>query len=562
LAQKGAKPSLGGSLESLFETDIPSTTKALGAMSSQSAMPVDNVIDGSQYLVGPGDILILQVVGVLTGEFPLMISPENTILIPNIGEINVDGLTLAAVKDSIKNRIHKRNPNQQAFVILQQPRTVFIAISGNVKSESMMSLPASMKVSSVVALANTPEQKVGGAQSPISPSSLKESAESSSKPKEIRDGYIGSYSERNIIVFHRDGSSTVVDLVRASLLSESLFDPTIREGDKIFVPREKLQVPTISISGAVRRSAILSYRKGDNIRLLLQAGYGLTESADSNRIKLFIPGKTRPVLLNLLDSAQLEMNIQAGSSIVVEQTKESMEAVATVTVTGEVGREGTYIINEGTTRLSNIIDAAQGFTEYAYLPLAYIHRDTGNEYDKQDDALTYRLFQYSDLTSNDTMRYNLDASLRPERVSCDFQKAFQTRLRTQRDSLLKEQHNVLLAAGDVIVVPKNPKTVYVFGQVGNPGFVSYKEGMSLQWYITRAGGFSSGAEEERTRIIKGGTLVWVESNTNIQPGDKIYIPTPKELPPGTDTQKFSAYVGIASAAAFLASTVLNILNRP
>ena len=62
----------------------------------------------------------------------------------------------------------------------------------------------------------------------------------------------------------------------------------------------------------------------------------------------------------------------------------------------------------------------------------------------------------------------------------------------------------------------------VYGQVNNPGYVTFEPGKSMQWYVDRAGGYASGAEKELTRIIKGRSHVWIkgdEKNVIVESGD-------------------------------------------
>jgi protein involved in polysaccharide export with SLBB domain len=204
-----------------------------------------------------------------------------------------------------------------------------------------------------------------------------------------------------------------------------------------------------------------------------------------------------------------------------------------VEITGSVQKPGAFTIVQGQTKLKDIIEQSGGFTDKAYLPLAYIVRKEQQQ--PASNEPRYRAImgmQYTDLTAEDTTRYLMHTMFRQPTVACDIQKAYNG----------SEEDNVLLESGDIIVIPENPKRVYVYGQVNNPGYVTFEPGKSMQWYIERAGGYASGAEKELTRIIKGRSHVWIkgdEKNVVVESGDEIYCPPPTYRPPGYEYQYYT-----------------------
>jgi NADH:ubiquinone oxidoreductase subunit F (NADH-binding) len=112
------------------------------------------------------------------------------------------------------------------------------------------------------------------------------------------------------------------------------------------------------------------------------------------------------------------------ASLLSKFRTEKYENTATVSVRGEVQNPGIYPVNFGQTRLKDVIAQAGGFTNKAYLPLAYITR----RQEMIDAYVDYRgdyysSFQYSDLTMEDTTRFYIDMMLKKQIVSCDFFKA-------------------------------------------------------------------------------------------------------------------------------------------
>ena len=91
-------------------------------------------------------------------------------------------------------------------------------------------------------------------------------------------------------------------------------------------------------------------------------------------------------------------------------------------------------------------------------------------------------------------------------------------------------------------MPENPQRVYVYGQVNNPGYVTFVSGKTMDWYIQQAGGYAAGADEDLTRIIKGRSKIWVEGDKKdvfVESGDEIYCAPPSQRPPGYEYQYYS-----------------------
>jgi protein involved in polysaccharide export with SLBB domain len=238
----------------------------------------------------------------------------------------------------------------------------------------------------------------------------------------------------------------------------------------------------------------------------------------------------------------------------VPQKKNEAKKSCVVSVQGCVNKPGTFLLSGDNVRLYDVIDMAGGFTEDAYLPLAYILRISKEFKDKQLTQWSIaENFQYSDLQLEDTTRYYLDVSYKKPVVSCDFEAAF-------IDSVPKA--NIVLHDGDVIVVPSNPKTVFVYGQVGNPGYITFKPGKTLDWYVEQAGGYAINAEKSRARIIDGRTKVWRKGGDDVivKAGDEIYVPKPPDMPPGIRVQTWAIIISAVTSAATLLSIIFTIVN--
>ncbi|MDQ1266791.1 MAG: hypothetical protein QG635_1943 [Bacteroidota bacterium] len=549
---------------SAFETDkqlqdvFQSKTGVDNLLKGES-MPIGNIVESEYYHIGPGDIFSIQILSLLISQEPVIVSPENTIMLPRIGEVSLLGKTLAEAKEIILNRIREWNPNAIAYVSLYQARTVLITIKGNVTIPGTYSFPASYRVSTAIRFAN--QERISNQTSIQQVAALLNMQETQRQTESLftESGLPSSptYSFRNIAVLHKDGSSQTADLEKAAALSNPEFDPFLREGDEIFVPFEAGDYPLISISGSVQRPFVTAFKEDDKASMLLKLGYGLKYNADLDNIYLVQPDNKRYKLtidkdMNLQGE---DYNLLPGSVVIVGRTNDEPKVrQGIVSVSGKVASPGVYIIKTNETRLKDVIELAGGFTEDAYLPLAYIaRRESGSESPVNPRRQLSERFQYSDLTLDDTTRFNIDMSYRRPYVSCDFVAAFKKN---------SELDNVVLKDGDVINIPSNPQTVYIFGQVNQPGYMKYESGKTLDWYVQKAGGFAKGAVKSRARIIRGRTKVWLEGGDDVfvMAGDEIYVPRSPDLPPGVEVQTWGVIAGIIGSTAALINVIVWVLR--
>lgn len=524
----------------------------------QDALPVGNIVDPENYYVGPGDVLSIQNLFVSAqGSQSVIVSPENTVQIPRIGEINLTGFTLAKARAAIVDRIKGSNSDALVFVSLSMPRTVIITLSGNSAYSGTYSFPASCRVSTVLKLiekekeANRKNYPTAG---PRSKDDLTNAGSASANNYNNTTGTPSPYFRRNISIKKMDGTIVRADLTRALYAGESKCDPFICEGDEIYISTSPVDYPKISVSGAVVASTVLPFKRGDKAEMLLKAGKGITELADKDNIYLVRVDNSKIKLVANDDGSLVGNNpeLESGDVIIVGQlpnTSTSQNGV--VSVSGCVKNPCSIVISKGKTRLKQVIEQAGGFTPEASLDLAYIVRSRA---DAKNGNIPIQNYLYSTSKWIDTTRFVYDETYRSNQVSCDFAKAFKNN---------SELDNVVLEDGDFIVVPKTPNGIYIYGQVNSPGFVSYEQGKNMKWYIEKAGGFAANAKKNQARIIRGRTRVWVEGDDEVEvvPGDDIYVPRPVEDAPGMEWQSWTAIAGLIMSAATLVNMYMYWRNQ-
>lgn len=214
-----------------------------------------------------------------------------------------------------------------------------------------------------------------------------------------------------------------------------------------------------------------------------------------------------------------------------------------VMVSGEVVHPGTYPITKHSTRLTDIIRMAGGFTLDAELGMSQVFRQATLP---QDVKREFLLSGRGNLLEQDEKYYDDEARIRlwREVVATDFTALFE-----KGDSTL----NVVLVDGDSVGVPSSPGTVYVFGQVVSPGNVGFVAGEDVDYYVEKAGGYADNARSGDTKVIKAKSrLSLAPGETPVEMGDKIWVPAKLDRP-------FSYYLNIVGQVASIVSVAISIV---
>ena len=359
-------------------------------------------------------------------------------------------------------------------------------------------------------------------------------------------------STRNIVVYHKDGTKDRIDIPRFYATRVDRYNPYLRDGDVVFVPRKDLLKDFVSIYGAVNSQATYEFVEGDSLMTLVELAGGLTALADTAGVAIFSldehgNGEERisGPLAGILRGTARDVPLLRGDRVYVPE-KPQARLNYYVVVRGEVARPGLYPIQKDSTLLSDVIALAGGFLPQADLRSAEVIRGIPSVQESNMEKLLSQR-TVSVLPREDTATYNAETNLRIIRgaLSVDFSRLF-----GGKDASC----DVYLRDGDVILVPPRPQTVYVFGQVGRPGYVPFVKGEDCSFYIAQAGGYTDRARRSDAQVIKSRSRQWVSPGaTQIEAGDQIWIPGERER--GWDFY-WPLFKDVLTIASGLVTTVL------
>lgn len=492
--------------------------------------PLEETVDPEEYVVGANDIFVLVLGGTSDLPIPLVVTPDGVLLIPDVGEILVAGKTLKETKELVSAEVKKSYKIARSNLALVSPRQFIVTVLGSVRSPGPYVVTSTLRVDKVIALANL------AAQLPVP-----------------NQHWTGDFSRRHVVLRRRGKPDRQVDIDLFYASNRKETNPTLMEGDVVIVPPRNIDQGSVSVYGAVNQPGQYEYRDYDSLWNLIRIASGLSQNANPTSVELtrFSPdgnsSKSQFVdLSRIMGGLDRDIPIENRDRIVVKE-KIDRRRDFKVHVRGEVKYPGMYPISPDSTRLTEIIGRAGGFTEYAYLPAAEIERKqltpSGADVNLTHEAMINLRMSDQIITPEQKAYYDLEAQLRRGTVAADFERLF-----NQNDL----SRDVYLQDGDIIYIPNSTKTVYVYGQVPKPGYVAYKEGADLRYYVQLAGGYGEEAESGKTRVIKGKTREWRDpSDTRIEPGDYVWVPKEIKYP-------LSYYMNLFSQAASFVSVVLSM----
>lgn len=235
-----------------------------------------------------------------------------------------------------------------------------------------------------------------------------------------------------------------------------------------------------------------------------------------------------------------------------------------VSIEGAVEFPGTYILNDNST-VEDLYKLIGGFKSQALLNGIILTREVIRErqikaIEKSKNDLNQAILINSQIGEDITDISILSAiseSIDSEnlgRLAGDFSPRSETANRT------------ILFDGDKIVVPKNPFSVNVIGEVLNPIAFEHSDNLTVITSITKAGGFQEYADKRRVYVIKSNGLIEragrniFARSIELEPGDTIVVPR-KIIVTNPRIQALIPITQILSDLAFSAAAIENLSNN-
>jgi polysaccharide export outer membrane protein len=143
--------SAGGNLLAQASTQKPNTQKP----NNSKPVPPPPPVASPDYIIGPADILRIDVVDEASYSGDFVVRPDGKISMLQIDEVVASGLTTEALKKKIKTELGRffNDPVPEVFVQVKQINSRTVYIDGAVRKPGPYPLPGPMTIVQLIALA-------------------------------------------------------------------------------------------------------------------------------------------------------------------------------------------------------------------------------------------------------------------------------------------------------------------------------------------------------------------------------------------------------------------------
>ena len=475
----------------------------------------ESYLDMETYVLGPGDLLGFTLKGNVSGTLRgVRVNSQGVIMLPQVGTLKVDGLLFTEAEELINEKIAEALPGTESDMILEHPRNLKINIVGNIPYPGPHIVMPQTRLDQAIyhsffkiTTSSDDDDDDDRRAGPLSPFTML----ANKYPQELLAS--NRFALRNIVISRADGSQVTADLYRFLKTGDDDANPVVTQGDIIHIQRLYEYNPRISVSGAVNQALEMEYHPDDTIYRLIEMAGGLTFDATEEYVRVSratSQGLHEEILEDSASIAAFELNPNDRIIIPFDRDKRYTENVQ---VYGEALYTGRFSIQDGKTTLYELMQLAGGLTDMALPQAAYLMRTQPGrtEYGTRPAFDPVALRRTSDQFAQGFEYLALEAQLIQNRVHIDL---------NDEDAMRK----VVLYHGDRLHIPKNEGTVFVFGQVNQPGYYNFDESKSTLDFISTAGGLALSADADRTFIIKAESNSWYRAgDVMIEPGDLIFV---------------------------------------
>ncbi|RUO46694.1 polysaccharide biosynthesis protein [Pseudidiomarina aquimaris] len=267
--------------------------------------PMANAPVPSNYVLGVGDTLRIQLYGKETRSIDAAIDNEGQIVIENLGPLSVAGLRYNEAKELIKSTVRERMIGMEAAVSMGELRSMQIFVVGEAYK------PGAYTVSSLTTISQA--LFVSGGVSDIA-------------------------SLRNVQLKRAGETVVTFDLYKLLTEGDASNDFRLQAGDVVFIPTRG---DMVSISGEVLRPAIYELLPEENLADALSYAGGLLPTAYRKSVQLQrISNGSRRVQTIDLTASKVKTPLQGGDEVTVFPV--AQDTVDSVMVVGAAVRPGVY----------------------------------------------------------------------------------------------------------------------------------------------------------------------------------------------------------------------------
>ena len=297
--------------------------------------PNMNIATPQNYLLGPGDVVSIDIYGASQESITETITPDGYVTVEGFGPIQLAGLTVQQAQTRLRSQLGSRYQSSQIRMGVGQTRTITINIAGEVKMPGTYTMSAFATVFNALYMA-------GG----------------------VND--LGTL--RNIKVYRNNRLISTVDIYDYIINGKATGNVRLTDNDMIIVDAYDCLV---SIDGRVKRPMYYEMKQGESMKSLLKYAGGFAGDAYRNSVRVI---RRSGALYSVHTVNEFDMgsfHMADGDSVTVDSIVKRFSNMAEVK--GAVFRPGPYQIGGELTTVRSLIEQA-GLTEDAFTAHAVMHR--------------------------------------------------------------------------------------------------------------------------------------------------------------------------------------------
>lgn len=308
-----------------------------------SFTPNINMPTPRNYVLGPGDEVIVDIFGANQTTIRSVISPEGYINVDILGPIYLSGKTIESANSFLKNKLSQiyeglNGGEEQTDIQLSlgQVRSIQVSIIGEVPN------PGTYQVSSLATVFHAMFQ-AGGVK----------------EPGTVRD----------IKVVRNNKTVASVDIYDFLVNGTRKNDIRLEDGDVIVVAPYKNIVKVI---GAVKRPLNFEMKDGETVADVLRYAGGFDKSAYSENVSV-VRQNAHDIVVSLVESAQFgSFALKNGDEVEVKKMDARYEN--RIIASGSLMLPGVFELNDEVNSVRKLVKKAGGLHPEAFTQRAIIHR--------------------------------------------------------------------------------------------------------------------------------------------------------------------------------------------
>ncbi len=469
--------------KNLFKDEIPVFGRDIFNNEMLTFEPAMNVPIPANYVLGGGDQVIIDIWGASQAIVDEEISPDGYVVVEGYGPIRLAGKTIAEANEYVKGILSEIYSGSQISLTVGTIRSIQAQVMGEVTTPGTYTLSALSTAFNAVYAA----------------------------------GGISKFGTMRAIKVYRDGKLiSTIDLYDYIFKGDTKGNVRLQDDDVIIVGAYDA---IVNIQGKVKRPMFYEMRKDENLSTLVEYSGGFSGDAYKNNLRV-IRKSGREYSIHTVGKEELSsFALHDGDSVFVDSVIPRFSNM--VEINGAVFYPGQYEYGKKIKTVRELIDAAGGVREDAFLNRAVLHH---HNYDNTISAQSINIAGILDGTVAD----------------------------------------VELRSNDVVFVPsesemRGDETIKIGGEVRFPGTYKYAENTTVEDLVLQAGGLTRAAslvkvdvfrqlydpkaikESDQTSEtfsfeLKDGFMVGGDNNFTLKPFDEVYI---RKSPIYTETQNVS-----------------------